>query len=72
MSAAKTEARAILTDLRQIKADRELRRAEKFEAWAAAITGTSDLALEAKVLYLELAIECRIAANLILQPYQNQ
>lgn len=46
----------------------EIARAEKFEAWAAAITSKSVLALEAKVSYLELALKCRAEANRILSP----
>jgi len=66
MSIAVTEAKIIQNDLRQHKADLELVRAERFESWANAITGKSKLALEAKVSYLQLALECRIAANIIL------
>jgi len=72
MSAVETEALAIQAELRQRQADLEIARAQKFETWANAITGTSNLALEAKATYLELALACRIAANLILSPYQNQ
>jgi len=72
MSVVKQQAIAIQNDPAQRQADFEILRAENFERWAAAITGTHALMIEVKASYLRLALECRVAADLILSTSKNQ